>query len=70
MKTKDIIKEIEKLPFHKRIFILEKTILSIRHQEDKAQMKKAAEALLDEYTNNSELTEFTNLDFEDFYETR
>ena len=35
MKTDDIIKEIQRLPVSKRIYVIEKTIHSIRIQEDK-----------------------------------
>ena len=34
------------------------------------QMKKAADELYEDYLSDKELTAFTNLDFEDFYETR
>ncbi len=34
------------------------------------QMQNAAEALYSDYKTDEELTIFTNLDFEDFYETR
>jgi hypothetical protein len=33
-------------------------------------MSKAADALLMDYSSNKELTVFTNLDYEDFYEAR
>lgn len=33
-------------------------------------MKKAADTLYTDYKSDKELTAFTNLDFEDFYETR
>ena len=70
MRTNEIIKEIQRLPFQKRIYVIEKTIHSLRKQEDINQMKKAANNLYLDYESNSELTAFTNLDFEDFYETR
>lgn len=70
MKTNEIIKEIKQLPVQKRIYIIEKTIHSLRKQEDPKQMKKAADTLYTDYKSDKELTAFTNLDFEDFYETR
>lgn len=70
MKTNELIKEIQRLPISKRIYVVEKTIHSIRTQEDKNVMKKAAEVLFSEYKTDSELTAFTNLDFVDFYETK
>ena len=42
----------------------------IRKQEDEDQMKKAADDLYEDYLTDKELTAFTNLDFENFYETR
>ncbi len=70
MGTKEIIKEIKKLPIQKRIFIIEKTLHSIRKQEETNQMKKAADELYSDYKSDKELTTFTDIDFEDFYETR
>jgi hypothetical protein len=70
MRTNDIIKEINRLPISKRIYVLEKTIHSIRTQEDTNAMKKAAEALYIDYKTDKKLTAFTNLDFADFYETK
>jgi len=70
MRTNEIIKEIQRLPVHKRIYVIEKTIHSIRKQEDKNELKKAADNLLIDYESDKELTAFTNIDFEDFYEAR
>jgi len=58
------------MPISKRIYIIEKTIHSIRTQEDKNTMKKAADALYADYKTDNELTAFTNLDFVDFYEAK
>jgi hypothetical protein len=58
------------LPVSKRIYVVEKTIHSIRTQEDKNVMKKAADELYSDYMTDNELTAFTNLDFVDFYETK
>lgn len=70
MRTNDIIKEIQRLPIPKRIYVVEKTMHSIRTNEDKNVMKKAADALYSDYKTDKELTSFTNLDFVDFYETK
>jgi hypothetical protein len=70
MKTNEIIKEIQRLSVQKRIYVIEKTIHSIRKQEDANQMKKAVDILYTDYKSDKELTAFTNLDLEDFYETR
>lgn len=70
MKSEEIIKEINRLPLRKRIYVIEKAIHSIREQEDKEQMSKAVDSLYSDYENDKELTVFTNIDFEDFYETK
>lgn len=70
MSTEDLIKEIQKLPISKRIYVLEKTIHSIREQEERESLKNAAEELAVDYQTDKELTEFTNLDFEEFYEAK
>ena len=71
MKTKELIKEIQKLPVRKRIYVIERSMHLIRKQEEEEdQMKKAADELYGDYLTDKELTAFTNLDFESFYETR
>ena len=70
MNATEIIKEIEQLPIRKRIYVIEKTLHSIGKQEDKYQLEKAADTLLSDYVSDSELTVFSNLDYEDFYETK
>jgi hypothetical protein len=70
MKTKELIKEIQKLPVRKRIYVIERSMNLIRKQEDEDQLKKAADDLCADYLADKELTAFTNLDFESFYETR
>jgi hypothetical protein len=70
MRTNDLIKEIQRLPIQKRMFVIEKTIHSLRKHEEANEMKKAADSLYSDYRLDKELTAFTNLDFEDFYEAR
>lgn len=70
MRTTDIIKEIQRLPVSKRMYVVERAIHSIRTIEDKNVMKKAADILSVDYRDDNELTAFTNLDFIDFYETK
>ena len=69
METKTIIHEIKRLSFTKQIYIAECILKSIRQREAKSQMEIAAEELYKEYLNDKELTVFTDIDFEDFYET-
>ena len=70
MQTIDLIQEIQRLPLTKRFYVVEETIKSIKKEEMKHQMKLAAEELYDDYVNDKELTAFTSLDFENFYETK
>jgi hypothetical protein len=70
MGTNEIIQEINKLPLQKQIIILEKTLKSIREKELGVKMEKASESLQDSYNMDPDLTEFTVLDTEQFYETR
>jgi hypothetical protein len=70
MRTTEIIKEIQRLPLQDRMWVVEKAIHLIRKQENTNQLQNAAEELYADYTSDKELTAFTNIDFEDFYETR
>ncbi len=65
MKTGEIIKEIERLPIPKRIYVIEKAIQLIRKQEDAIQMKNAVNDLMTDYKSDKELTAFTNLDIDE-----
>ncbi len=70
MKTNELIIEIRRLPLSKRIIILEKVAQSIREQEESKVISTASEELFTDYLNDKELTSFSNLDFEDFYEAK
>ena len=70
METREIIRAIKKLPVSKRILIVEKTLKTIRENETRKRMVKATESLFEDYKNDKELTAFTQLDYEEFYETR
>jgi len=68
METAAIIREIDKLPTFKRMFIVEQTIRSMRLDNQVKSLEAAADRLYDDYKNDKELTIFTQLDGEDFYE--
>jgi hypothetical protein len=70
METKEIIKAIKKLPVSKRMLIIERTLRTIRESETRKRMTDAADGLYDDYSVDQELTAFTLLDCESFYETR
>lgn len=69
MKTKELIKEIRKLPYKKRLFVIERSMHLLRKQEED-QMKLAVNELCEDYKSDLELTAFTDLDLESFYEAR
>lgn len=70
METKVILDEINKLPIEDKMYVVERTIKSIREIEIKEKMTIAVSELIEEYRSNKELTVFTDIDFENFYETR
>ena len=69
MTTTAIIKEINKLPLTEKLLLVEKTLKSIR-QEKEHTLAHAVHALYNDYKSDRELTAFTQLDAESFYETR
>lgn len=62
METREIISAIRKLSVNKRMLFVERTIKSIRESDTRERMRKAAEILIEDYTNDKELTAFTQLD--------
>ena len=69
MQTTDIMNNISSLPKSQRMLLVEYIIRSLRYEEQ-TPLAKAAECLHEDYLNDKELTMFTQLDCEDFYETR
>lgn len=69
MSTKEILQGIKRLPFHERLIVIEKALKTL-HESADAQLEKAAKTLLTDYKKDKNLTAFTALDFEKFYETR
>jgi hypothetical protein len=65
-----LIKEINRLSVQNRLYVIEKTIHSIRKQEDINQMSNAAHLLLSDYKTDTEQTAFTNIDYADFYKAK
>ncbi len=70
MSTAELLKVINKLPLGEKLSLLEKAIKDIIKNNNKQQMTIAADALENEYRTNNDLIAFTNLDSEDFYETK
>ncbi len=52
-----------------KLFVIERTLKSIRTEKEKS-LKTAVDTLYKDYKTNTELTIFTKLDKEPFYETR
>ncbi len=69
METVKLLDEIKRLPVSEQMFIAESIIKNARKNKLIEQMSYAAEELYDEYFNNKELTAFTDIDFDNFYET-
>jgi len=70
-----IMNIVKSLPLSEKIYIIELISKDLRTQTielEKAaeKRKKAAQLLLDDYQNEKELTTFTSLDQEDFYEAK
>jgi hypothetical protein len=70
MEALEIMEKINELPSDQRMLITEKIIHSARKEDTKSQLKAAASKLYNDYKNDKELTVFTQLDGQDFYETR
>jgi hypothetical protein len=69
MSTKEILKEINRLSYNQKLLIIEKTLDSIKDEKNSV-LEKAALVLSKDYKTDKELTIFTELDFENFYEKR
>lgn len=70
MSKNELIEQIEQLPIQDRIYLVEKVVHSIRAQAEQENMTQAAESLYQDYKNDKELTAFTDIDRDKFYETR
>ena len=70
MEAVQIIKEIQRLTLVNKLYVVEETIKTIKQEEANNQMDLAVKSLYDDYTNDKELTSFTALDFQDFYEAK
>jgi hypothetical protein len=61
MKAQELIREIQKLPVKKRIYVIERSMHLIRKQEEAELMKNAADELYEDYLTDKGLTVFSNL---------
>ncbi len=69
MSTIELINEIKKLPAKDRLIVIQKIKETLENKED-SHIEQVAELLAEDYKTDNELTAFTSLDYEDFYETR
>ena len=67
MSTKEIIRAIKHLPVNERLMIIEEAVHTIRN-ESNGMVHEAVELLYNNYKTDKELTSFTSLDMENFYE--
>lgn len=70
MQTLELIREIRRLPLSQQFFVMEEMLKSIKKEETQRQLALAAEELYQDYMNDQELTAFTTLDLEEFYEAK
>jgi hypothetical protein len=70
MSTSEILDKINQLSPSEKLFIIEKTFKDLLRSNAVQQMTVASEALEHKYRTNSELTAFTSIDLEDFYEAK
>ena len=69
MEVLEIIRNVNRLPRSQQMFVAERIIHSVR-QIKQPSMEMAAERLYEDYMTDENLTVFTQLDCEDFYEAR
>jgi len=70
MSATEILEKMNQLSTTERLFVIEKALKSLIDSNLSEQMTVAAESMESEYKTNAELTSFSNLDFEDFYEAK
>ena len=69
MTATNIIAELEKLTLEDKLLVIEQTLKSIRQNKDDS-FERGVEIMYEEYKTNPELTVFTHLDSEPFYEAK
>ncbi len=75
MTKNEVIKKINQLSFEERLAIIELLVHQLREEMKKTANNKntslavGAQALIDDYNNDKELTIFTQIDSEDFHAT-
>ena len=71
MEVLEIMRNINRLPLSQQMLVAENIVHSIRYREQsQCSMEAAAERLYEDYMTDENLTVFTKLDCENFYEAR
>ena len=70
MSITEILNEINLLPPKEKIWIIQQALKSLQGTVTKDELLMAADAMEEEYRTNKDLTAFTDIDFENFYEAR
>ena len=68
METLEIMRNVNRLPMSQQIWIAERIIHSVRKEQPP--LETAAKRLYADYMTDENLTVFTQLDCENFYEAR
>jgi hypothetical protein len=69
MEVLEIVRNVNRLPLSQQMLVAERIIHSVR-KRGQSSMEMAAERLYEDYMTDKNLTMLTQLDCEDFYETR
>jgi hypothetical protein len=69
MGTKEILGEIKKLPYTERLIIVEETLKIIKEEPGKS-IENGVREMESEYKTNKDLTAFSSIDTDDFYEAK
>jgi hypothetical protein len=70
MEVLEIVRRVNRLPLLQQKQVAERIMHSIQQKKEQPLMEVAAERLYADYATDENLTVFTKLDCEDFYETR
>jgi hypothetical protein len=71
MTNRQIVEEISRLPLSEKMSIVESILEDINKASQNGEsLAEGAKVLLADYENDSDLTVFTSLDSDNFYETK
>lgn len=70
MSITEILNEINLLPPKEKIWLIQQALKSLHDTTSKNELMIAADAMADEYRTNRDLTAFTEIDIDSFYEAK